>query len=154
MQPDVAAHVQKKAELSGNEILPEDVWHVFNDEFINRCDFLSLKKIKTELFDTGKVKSEITVDYNNQTHQLSAIGNGPIDASKKALEPLFASISIESYAEHSLSKGSDSNAICYITITYNESTCHGVGIDTNITLSSVKALVSAINRAIALERQT
>jgi 2-isopropylmalate synthase len=154
MQPDVAAHVQKKAELSGNEILPDDVWHVFNDEFINRCDFLSLKKIKTELFDTGKVKSEITVDYNNQTQQLSAIGNGPIDASKKALEPLFASISIESYAEHSLSKGSDSNAICYITITYNESTCHGVGIDTNITLSSVKALVSAINRAIALERQT
>ena len=152
MQPDVASFIQKKAEDTGKEVSSSDIWDIFNIEFINRNDVLSLDKIHTELFDNGQVKSDLTITFNGQTETLSATGNGPIDASKKALKRLFPSITIESYAEHSLSQGSDSKAICYITILYDGFICHGVGIDTNITLASVKALFSAINRSIELTK--
>ena len=56
-------------------------------------------------------------------------------------------MSIESYSEHSLSQGSDSKAICYLTVLYEDETFHGVGIDSNITLASIKALVSSIKKA-------
>lgn len=151
LQPEVATFVQDTAEKSGGEISSDQIWAIFNSEFINREDHLRLLKIHTELFDNGTVKSDLTISYDGTEHQLSSLGNGPIDASKKALQTIFPSITIDSYSEHSLSQGSDSNAICYITISYESSICHGVGIDTNITLASVKALFSAINRRLVLE---
>jgi 2-isopropylmalate synthase len=151
MQPDVASFIQKKAEDTGKEVTSNQIWAIFNSEFINRSDHLKLLKITTKLFDNGTVESNLTILYQFKQHTLSATGNGPIDAAKKALAVLFPSVSVISYNEHSLGQGSDSNAICYISISINSKTCHGVGIDTNITLASVKALFSAINRSECME---
>jgi 2-isopropylmalate synthase len=55
-----------------------------------------------------------------------------------------------SYAEHSLGGGAEARAVSYIQIkTARGRTCHGAGIDTNIELASIKAVVSALNRALA-----
>ena len=148
MQPDVAAFIQKKAESTGTEISPADVWTIFNEEFVNQNRHISLEKIHTELFEDGKVQSDLKINYNGMIESLSSTGNGPIDASKKALTHLFPNIKVESYSEHSLSQGSDSKAICYMTIAQDNKLIHGVGIDNNITLASVKALFSALNRSL------
>lgn len=146
MQPTVAKFIQKSTESSGSEISSQQIWGIFEDEFINRNMPLELEKVHTELFEDGQVKSDLLIKYNGSSHSLTAVGNGPIDASKKALESIIANMSIESYSEHSLSQGSDSKAICYLTVLYEDETFHGVGIDSNITLASIKALVSSINR--------
>jgi len=148
MQPDIASFIQKETESSGKEISSKEIWEIFNHEFINRSDYLTLLKIQTELDETGHVTANLNIHYNDTNHILSAIGNGPIDASKKALEELFPSIKINFYSEHSLSQGSDSQAICYLNILFDGKPCNGIGIDSNITLASVKALISAINRVI------
>lgn len=148
MQPAVATFIQKKTEDTGTEISSTDVWAIFNEEFINRDAWLSFQKIHTELFEDGQVKSDLTIQFNGDIESLSAVGNGPIDASKKALIHLFPNITVDDYSEHSLSQGSDSKAICYMSITIDGKKIHGVGIDNNITLASIKALFSAINRSI------
>ncbi len=146
MQPDIASFIQKKAELTGGEISSKEVWDIFYDEFVNCAAPLKLNKIKTELLENQSVTCELNIDLKSKNYTLKHTGNGPIDAVKKALLDLFSSLSIESYAEHSLSQGSDSNAICYMTIRIDNRISHGVGIDTNITIASVNALISAINR--------
>ena len=149
MQPTVAQFIQKSAESTGTEISSQKIWEIFQSEFINRDDHLKLNKIQTELFEDGQVKSQLEIEYKQQIFDFSANGNGPIDASKKALTSLFPDITVDAYAEHSLSQGSDSQAICYLTVSFNDIIFHGVGIDTNITLASVKALISAINRKLS-----
>ncbi|MEK9727500.1 MAG: 2-isopropylmalate synthase [Candidatus Margulisiibacteriota bacterium] len=151
MQPTVAQFIQSSAESSGTEISSQKVWDIFNNEFINRDEKLKLTKIRTELTEDGQVNSELHLNYNNEAFVFKATGNGPIDASKKALVSLFPDITIDAYSEHSLSQGSDSQAICYLTVSFKDITYHGVGIDTNITLASVKALFSAINRKLSRE---
>jgi len=94
------------------------------------------------------VSADLSLTYHGEAIALSHDGNGPIDAAKKALEKHLSAITIHHYSEHSLSQGSDSNAICYLSITYNNKSCYGVGVDSNITIASVKALISAINRII------
>jgi len=151
IQPTVSHFIQRSVEVSGTEITPNEIWHIFETEFINRSDTLQLLKTETQLESNGTVTSRLSITYNQAVHQLSAAGNGPIDATKKALHPLFPTLTVESYAEHSLSRGSDSAAICYLTVNIDTTTFHGVGIDTNITLASIKALISAINRQLASE---
>ena len=148
MQADIASFIQKKAELTGSEIHSKEVWNIFNQEFINRSDNLKLEKIRTELLQDESVQCELDVYFKGAVESLVKKGNGPLDAAKKALLTLFPSLTIQLYSEHSLSQGSDSSAICYITILYNNQTHHGVGLDTNITIASVRALFSAINRGL------
>ncbi|MEC8677704.1 MAG: 2-isopropylmalate synthase [Candidatus Margulisiibacteriota bacterium] len=148
MQATVSQFIQKSTESSGTEISSNDIWEIFSKEFINRDEHLQLTKLKTELNDDGVVSCELNINHDGNELNFKSVGNGPIDASKKALSTLFPSITIESYSEHSLSEGSDSKAICYLTVLFGEDVFHGVGIDTNITLASVKALISAINRKI------
>ena len=151
IQPTVSQFIQRRVEASGTEITPNEIWRIFETEFINRSDILQLLNTETQLESNGTVTSRLSIAYNQAVHQLSAAGNGPIDATKKALQPLFPTLTIESYAEHSLSRGSDSAAICYLTVNIDTTMFHGVGIDTNITLASIKALISAINRQLASE---
>ena len=145
MQSTVSSFIQKITEKTGTEISPNTIWTIFDEEFINRNSPIDLIKVHTELFENGLVKSHLEVDFEGQNHALSSTGNGPIDASK-ALNTIIPDMVIESYSEHSLSQGSDSKAICYLTVSYEQEIFHGVGIDSNITLASIKALISSMNR--------
>ena len=152
MQASVASFIQKEAEKTASEISSTEVWDIFNQEFVNRDDNLVLDKINIEPFDNGQVILDVMITYNRQKNSLSATRNGPINASKKALTRLFSNLIIDSYSEHSLSHGSDSQAICYISILFDDVLYHGAGIDTNLTQASIKALFSAINRRLNMKQ--
>ena len=83
------------------------------------------------------------------THDLQGVGNGPIDAFVRALrEADGADLDVRSYAEHSLGSGAEARAVAYIQIANDQgATYFGAGIDTNIELASIKALISALNRS-------
>jgi 2-isopropylmalate synthase len=151
MQPTVARFIQSRTEALSTEIQPSEIWAIFTKEFVNRTDIYRLDTVQTTLDASGEVTSQLQIYVNGVLEQFTACGNGPIDASKKALASRFSTMTIESYAEHSLSQGSDSNAICYLTVNFGDDTFHGVGIDSNITVASIRALLSSINRKLTQE---
>ena len=128
MQATVSQFIQKSTESSGTEISSNDIWDIFSKEFINRDERLQLTKLKTELSDEGVVSCDLHINYEGKELNFKSIGNGPIDASKKALSTLFPSITIESYSEHSLSEGSDSKAICYLTVLFGDDVFMGLAL--------------------------
>ena len=146
MQATIAKFIQEECEKTGQEIKAAKIWSIFNHEFVNRHDHLAIKNIHSEMNNDGQVKLDLTLQIKQKEHIFTATGNGPIDAAKKALESSFKDLKITDYAEHALSEGSDAQAICYLKIHFNQESTIGVGIDQNITLASLKALLSALNR--------
>ena len=86
--------------------------------------------------------------YKGEEKEIAGIGNGPIDSLKKALNESLFDACIQDYSEHSLGKNSKAQAAAYVKMKRNDTgkTTYGVGVDNNITLASVKAVFSAINR--------
>jgi 2-isopropylmalate synthase len=82
---------------------------------------------------------------------VAGAGNGPIDAFVQALRSAgLPKFELVSYSEHSLGSGAEARAVSYIQIkTERNATFFGAGIDTNIERASIKAVVSALNRALA-----
>ena len=86
-------------------------------------------------------------------HELHGQGNGPIDGFVDALRPVVSPFTLLSYAEHSLQRGASAQAVAYIQIeTPQGQSFFGAGIDTNIEWATLKAVLSAINRAVRAGR--
>ena len=153
MHKEFAKVIQLVSEKQG-EVSPEQIMESFRDEYLLQKEpihFVRLKvddlseEVKTE-FDT-----RVTVVYKNRGIQktFSAIGNGPIDAVKRGIaEELSIDIKILDYEEHALQSGSKSQAAAYIHLLDSDtgSVTYGVGVSSNITRASVRAIFSAINR--------
>ena len=87
------------------------------------------------------------LSVNGRDRQLSGRGNGPIDAFFNALSTVgIAGYRFVSYSEHAVSTGADSKAVSYIELSRGDETIFGVGLDHNISLSSIKGILCAINR--------
>ena len=75
-------------------------------------------------------------------------GNGPIAAFVDALKSLDVDVRVLDYAEHALSAGGDARAAAYVECAVGDRILWGVGIDPNIVSASLRAVVSAVNRAL------
>ena len=80
-------------------------------------------------------------------HSLSGIGNGPIDAFLSAIAELGIDAGVLDYVEHAMSEGEDATAAAYVECRVGDQSLWGVGLDPSITNASLKAIVSAVNRA-------
>ena len=78
-------------------------------------------------------------------------GNGPIAAFLGILERHGVAIKLFDYVEHTLSAGGDALAAAYVELEVNGTTLWGVGIDGDISTASLKAIVSAVNRALRMD---
>ena len=83
-----------------------------------------------------------------ELHELKGQGNGPIAAFCNILQAYGVDVQVLDYFEHALSAGGDASAAAYLECAIDGETFWGVGIDPNTTTASLKAVVSAINRAI------
>jgi len=76
-------------------------------------------------------------------------GTGPVDGFVDALSKhLGITMSVLDYSEHSLQRGSNAAAICYMEVEHPGGRLYGVGIDTNIVTASLQAVVAAANRIV------
>jgi len=98
----------------------------------------------------GKFRCRATVTRDGERLDLTGEGNGPIAAFVHALAGAGApKFEVANYKEHALSSGAEASAIAYIQIKVADGTTRwGVGVDTNIELASIKAVLSALNRAV------
>lgn len=152
MHPEVGTLVQAIADRTGREIQPTEILDVFEKEYIDRKSPYEYVSFKSFPFESDQEQVECNVEFLNQGEKvaLKSRGIGPIDACRNALqEGGFFNCTIENYHEHSLDHGSESRAIAYIQIKDEAGGFFfGAGVDRSITRASIKALFSALNRAV------
>ena len=150
MHKEIGKIVNDLADAKGTELTAAEIHTAFLREYIERTAPIALDHFKTTERDST-VKCEAALRIDGKPVTLAAQGNGPIDAFVRALSSTaLPKFELLSYAEHSLGKGAEARAVSYIQIkTERGNTYFGAGIDTNIELASIKAIVSALNRAAA-----
>ena len=153
MHKEFSNVIQKVSEKQG-EVSPDEIMENFRVEYLNQKEPIHFRKLRVDDM-SDEIKSEfdtkVYVTYTNSgaTKQFEAVGNGPIDAVKRGLqEELSIDIKILDYEEHALQSGSNSQAAAYIHLLDMDSgaVTYGVGVSSNITRASVRAIFSAINR--------
>ena len=87
------------------------------------------------------------VRVDGQARQLEGVGNGPISAFCDALGSIGVQVRVLDYAEHALSEGSDAQAAAYVECSIGGRTLWGAGIDGSTVTASMRAVLSAVNRA-------
>lgn len=147
MHKEFADVIQKISEERG-EVAPQVIMQKFEEEYLNREEPFKLIKCSVSEEDSN---SNVTVRflYKGVEKEFTSVGNGPIDSLKKALiKSELIKTSILDYAEHSMGEGSEAKAAAYVNMKRidNGEETFGVGVDSNITTASMKAVFSAINR--------
>lgn len=153
MHKEFGAVIQKVTEKCG-EISPMVIMEKFKEEYLDVVGPFKLLKLKIEDSDSINIecqntKISVTFLFNGEEKSLIAEGNGPIDSLKKALiKSNLVETTILDYGEHSLGEGSEAKAAAYVEMKRldNSKVTFGVGVDSNITIASIKAVFSAINR--------
>jgi 2-isopropylmalate synthase len=148
MHKEIGKIINTVADAEGTELTPQKIDEIFRREYLDRTAPVALQHFKTTERDST-VKCESSLTIAGQPHKLTGSGNGPIDAFVRALAATpLPKFDVLSYSEHSLGQGAKAQAVSYIQVkTERGHTFFGAGIDTNIELASIKAIVSALNRA-------
>ena len=153
MHKEFANVIQKISEQQG-EVSPDQIMDKFREEYLAQKEPIHFRKLRVDDL-SGETESEfdtrVTIVYTDHGEEktFEAVGNGPIDAAKRGLqEELDIDIKILDYEEHALQSGSNSQAAAYIHLLDVESgqVTYGVGVSSNITRASVRAIFSAVNR--------
>jgi len=152
LQIEFSKVVQAKTDNEGGEVLPDDMWRIFEDEYLPTDSApwgrFRLKGLsQTSVLDED-VHLSVSILDRGEMHELAGQGNGPIAAFCSILQGYGVDVRVLDYYEHALSAGGDASAAAYLECAIDGNVFWGVGIDPNTTTASLKAVVSAINRAI------
>lgn len=129
------------------ELLPEEIYQAFVKQYVNLEEPVKLVEYQfTKAAQGVHVVADFAID--EKLERIEASGNGRLDAISNAVQKKYhASYSDLTYTEHALEQGSSSKAAAYISLKDKAGeTVWGVGIDDDIIMASVKALVSAVNQ--------
>ncbi len=141
--------VQQRTDADGGEMTPEAIWDVFRAEYLDRQSPLSLDSVHTSSAAGEKDALTVNVHVEGELRTLEGTGNGPIAAFVEALNelPQEWDVRVLDYHEHALSSGGDALAAAYVECSVRDRIYWGVGVDANIVTASLKAVISAVNRA-------
>ncbi|NUP33763.1 MAG: 2-isopropylmalate synthase [Streptomycetaceae bacterium] len=151
LQIEFSRIIQGKTDAEGGEVTPAAIWAAFQDEYLPTPDApwgrLALRTHQTA--SVGEDKDSLTVEMvvDGAAATLDGIGNGPIDAFVRALGGIGFDVRVLDYTEHAMSGGEDARAVAYVECAVDGKVLWGVGVDENIVRASLKAVVSAVNRA-------
>ncbi len=156
LQIEFSKVVQSHTDTLGGEVSSDQLWEIFQDEYLPaKVDELKwgrfeLKRMRSESEMDGVVKIDVVL--RDGKGELSAIGegNGPISAFIDVLGQQGVSVRVLDYIEHTMGTGSNANAASYMELDVQGKVLWGVGIDGDIAVASLKAIISGVNRALRL----
>ncbi|HID70621.1 MAG TPA: 2-isopropylmalate synthase, partial [Desulfobacterales bacterium] len=157
MHPEFGAIIQAVTDKAGRELQAGEIWETFENKYLKRntpygLSSFNVVKRHIENDKQGSVAEiEAVVEVGGEKKSIAAPGNGPLDAFCAALkQDIIGNFSLSRYHEHALSKSSSSKAVTYIQVKMDNGVKKwGVGIDTDIIVASIKAVLSALNRAVS-----
>ncbi|MBT0778723.1 2-isopropylmalate synthase [Paracoccus sp. pheM1] len=158
LQVEFAGEVQAVTDAEGTELTSEQIHGLFTRHYVDqpagRLKFVDHVTIPAMSADKGNRRLvEATILDRGNPVKISGSGTGPVDGFVHALSTwLGTEITVADYSEHSISGGSDANAVCYMVIEHPQGKTWGVGIDSNIVAASLAAVVSAVNRILPGQR--
>ncbi|WP_409331236.1 2-isopropylmalate synthase [Trujillonella humicola] len=151
LQIEFSGVIQRHTDDEGGEVTAQQMWAAFSSEYLpdpaapwgrfslsghrHTAHGLQLDEMVVEIVDEGV---PVTVEGR---------GNGPIAAFVDALRSVDVDVRVLDYTEHALSAGGDARAAAYVECAVGDRVLWGVGIDPNIVTASLRAVVSAVNRA-------
>ncbi|MDP9861381.1 MULTISPECIES: 2-isopropylmalate synthase [Streptosporangium] len=151
LQIEFSRVVQARTDSLGGEVSPAQMFEVFTDEYLPNpaSPWGRLGLLAHRTVSRGDEKDAISVDLrvDGEIREVEGVGNGPISAFCDALSSIGTQVRVLDYAEHALSAGTDAKAASYIECEIGGEPLWGVGIDANTTTASLKAIISAVNRA-------
>jgi 2-isopropylmalate synthase len=148
MHPEVGNLIGKHADKLSKELSPAEIHECFRTNFVNVSVPLELISFSSAPVSKEAVRCQAEVRRDGRVLTLTGEGNGPISALVHALESKgWANFSLKDYRSHALTAGSESSAAAYVSLQSKDGrTVWGCGVDANIELAGLKALVSAANR--------
>ncbi len=155
LQIEFSRVIQAHTDTQGGEVTPAQMWETFAATYLAEGDVALLACHTSQAVEDKDVLAvEVRVDGESRT--LEGTGNGPISAFCDALGTAGIGVRVLDYSEHALSSGSDAKAAAYLECevtapgadgTDGAAVAWGVGIDANTVTASLKAVLSAVNRA-------
>ena len=147
MREEVGYLMKGVSDHAHAELSPDDMLEIFRKNYKNidkkfdipECHFTQVE---------GGIKAEVTIEENGQKQIVEALGNGRLNAVSKAIRKHYDIVyHLAEYEEHSLSRNSNAQAMCYVGITdENDNLTWGIGTDEDIIKASIHALVNAVNK--------
>ena len=150
LQIEFSRAVQRSADATGQEIPAQAIYRIFRDEYLeSRMPYAYRDhRLVEDTAQSATVQVESAIERNGQPVMLHGAGNGPIDAFVQALG---LDIRLKDYHAQAIAAGADAQAACYVELRIDQGpTLFGVGIDGNIVTASFKAVLSGLNRHLAL----
>ena len=152
LQIEFSQVIQAHTDDQGGEVLADAMWEIFLDEYLpsdtNKWGRFRLESLTQTSSPEKGVELTVTLLDGGKEITLSGKGNGPISAFCHLLQAHGVDVQVADYFEHAMSAGGDASAAAYLECTINGGTFWGVGIDPSTTTASLKAVVSAVNRAL------
>ncbi|MCQ6553747.1 2-isopropylmalate synthase [Streptomyces sp. C10-9-1] len=151
MQIEFSRIIQAKTDSEGGEVTPAQIWSAFQDEYLpnpeNPWGRIRIRSGQTTTDTDGVDTLTVEAVVDGTETVLTGTGNGPISAFFEALNAIGVDVRLLDYQEHTLSEGASAQAASYIECAIDGKVLWGIGIDANTTRASLKAVVSAVNRA-------
>ncbi|WP_328846177.1 2-isopropylmalate synthase [Streptomyces sp. NBC_00258] len=151
MQIEFSKIIQAKTDAEGGEVTGKDIWAVFQDEYLpnaqNPWGRIQVSNGQSTTDRDGVDTLTVEAEVDGSETVLVGTGNGPISAFFHALQGIGIDARLLDYQEHTMSEGASAQAASYIEVAIGDKVLWGIGIDANTTRASLKAVVSAVNRA-------
>ncbi len=151
LQIEFSQVIQARTDAEGGEVTPAEMWSAFTDEYLpnpaapwGRFGLLAHRNAST---GDGRDRINADVRVDGEIREISGVGNGPISAFVDALRSVGVEVRVLDYTEHALSAGADARAAAYTECQVGDRVLWGVGVDSNTVTASLKAVLSAVNRA-------
>ncbi|MFF1574281.1 2-isopropylmalate synthase [Leifsonia sp. NPDC058292] len=156
LQIEFSGVVQAKTDAEGGEVSSDDIWAIFQDEYLpapadeadNKWGRFELGSTSTSNETGGEVELTVTLRDGDSVAKAIGKGNGPIAAFLDILNHRGISVHLYDYSQHTLSASESAYAAAYVELDVEGQRLWGVGIDADTTTASFKAVVSAVNRAV------
>ncbi len=153
MREEFGYHVKSVSDHAHKELSPNEVYDIFMRDYINVSGRLSV--LSASYRQENGITADTEILFDGKIHKVTAVGNGRLDAVSGAIKSVIGNIyTLETYSEHAIEDSTKSRAASYVSVKdQNGKVYWGAGVDEDIIVSSIKALVCAVNRMFASQKQ-
>jgi 2-isopropylmalate synthase len=150
LQIEFSQVVQQVTDATGKELPASEIRAIFDREYVVSDEPVAYIDHRTQHGASGNIEHLTTrLRFNGAETTLTGSGNGPVDAFVHALRDRAGfDVHVQNYHEHAVGGGEDATAVAYVQLRIgSDRTVYGVGLDSNIVTATLRAVVSAVNRA-------
>ena len=148
LQIDFAQKVQSITDLRGDELSADELLAAFHEHYLAHTRPYAIESYTHSSAEEDRIVAQLSIDGESQ--EIHGVGNGPIAALVDAFDKSFGiAIRIRDYHEHAMAAAADATAAAYIEADVEDDPIWGVGLHPSIVTASLRAVVNAVNRALA-----